>query len=99
MNTIEQHPLRIERYGKDGWWFVACDGIPGLSSFGPDLDDVFKRLEEAGTELLRRRGRRNAVVTVERIAESDDPDPMIPVWQSAEQPTVPDKYELHAQAA
>lgn len=89
----ETYPLRIERFGKDGWWFVACDEIPGLSSFGPDLDGVLKGLEEAGTELLRRRGRKNAVVTVERRTETDEQDPAVPVWQPM------DDYELHAQAA
>ena len=86
-------PLRIQRFGKDGWWYVACDEIPGLSSFGPDLAGTLKGIEKAGTELLRRQGRENAVVTVERRTAPTEDNPPMPAWQSV------DEYELHEMAA
>jgi len=62
-------PLRVERFNEDGWFFVACDGIPGLTAFGPDLEDVFRNLEIAGTELLRRRGREVLSMKVEAVSK------------------------------
>lgn len=54
--------LRIQRFENRGWFFVACDDVPGLSAFGPDLDDVLERIVSAGTDLMNRRGRRGRFV-------------------------------------
>ena len=82
MSTFEkkQYPLRIEQFGEEGWYFVACDEIPGLASFCPNLDDAFKGLEEAAANLLRRRGRDVLSVTVQPSAEPADEIRPLPTW-------------------
>lgn len=81
-------PLRIQKCGAEGWFFISCVGIPGLSAFGPDLEPLFDELKIAGTQLLHDRGVR--VIRLEIIAISKSPNPNS--WNEA------DKFELRGGA-
>lgn len=85
---VDRFPLRVQRFGKEGWFFVSCDGIPGLSAFGPELKSLFTDIEIAGAELLRSRGTNVIRLKIEAVPDTDDN-----TWAPAE------KYELMAEAA
>lgn len=85
---IERFPLRVQRCGKGGWFFVKCEGIDGLSAFGPELECLFNDIEIAGAELLKSRGHNIVSLKVEAVPETDDNS-----WAIA------DRFELTAMAA
>jgi len=85
---LKSFPIRVERCGRDGWFFIACDEIPGLSAFGPELQLLFTQLENAGEALLRLRGIEHIELAVEVVPNTS---PMISdgcTWAEA------NKYEL-----
>lgn len=84
----ERFPLRLQRCGKGGWFFITCDAIPGLSAFGPELECLFNDLEIAGADLLKSRGHNVVRLKVEAVPATDTNS-----W------AVADKFELTTKAA
>lgn len=72
------HPLLVERFGRKGWFFLSCPDIPGLSLFGPDLDDLTDNAEIAIAELLKKRGENILRVSIEPVP--DDAQDAAPAW-------------------
>ena len=56
MTDLQRFPLRIEQSKPDGWWFIAVDGVPGLSVFGPNFEELLDHLKTAALDLLSARG-------------------------------------------
>ena len=70
--------IRIERFGKDGWFFVSIDDVPGVAAFGPDLKTALLRLR-AGAELMLGAAMRRLEQTHLQEADVDPEAGWIPV--------------------
>ncbi len=80
------HPLHLERFGQDGWFFLRCEAIDGLNLFGPDLDDLIDHAEIAIAELMKARGENVVRVKIEAVPEQASS----PAWG------VPTRHLAHA---
>lgn len=76
--TTVCHPLNVERYGRDGWFYMSCNDIPGIHLSGPDLDTLIDNAEIAIAELLKLRGQNVQRVTIETVP-ADQAD-SAPTW-------------------
>lgn len=67
--TETVHPLHLERFGQNGWFFLRCEAVDGLNLFGPDLDDLIDNAEIAIAELLKKRGENVVRVRIDTVPE------------------------------
>jgi predicted RNase H-like HicB family nuclease len=76
--TTVCHPLTVQRFGRKGWFFLSCEDIPGISLFGPDMEELIESAEIAIAELLKQRGEKIVRVTIEHVPEGQDD--VTPAW-------------------
>jgi predicted RNase H-like HicB family nuclease len=77
MAEFHRYPLRIQQSKLDGWWFIFVDALPGLVVFGPNYEDLLRRLKLAAGNVLRERGE---TVTDIKITSAEPGEAEIALW-------------------
>lgn len=61
----------VERFGKDGWFFVTSQQLPSLCIFGPTLQEVKRRVRGAIALALKIEAERIEASLTKAPAKSD----------------------------
>jgi predicted RNase H-like HicB family nuclease len=74
---FHRYPLRVQQSKLDGWWFIFVDALPGVMVFGPNYEDLLRRLKLAAGNVLRARGE---TVTDVKITSAESGEAEIALW-------------------
>jgi predicted RNase H-like HicB family nuclease len=77
MAEFHRYPLRVQQSKLDGWWFIFVDALPELVVFGPNYEDLLRRLKLAAGNVLRARGE---TVTDIKITSVESGEAGIALW-------------------